>query len=108
MLRDGRLREVEAADDVLAAAAVELGEAAQDLEPRGVGERGKPLGERRPRLNGSGLLLVRPPEGALEALGASAAVIGPRCAIREGTWSLRLVAWGPRSEAGAAPAGDVR
>ena len=57
-----------------------------------------PLGERRHRLNGSGLLLVRPPEGALDALAAAAPVIGQRCAVREGRWSLRMVAWGARSD----------
>jgi 23S rRNA (adenine2030-N6)-methyltransferase len=65
-----------------------------------------PLGERRHRLNGSGLLLVRPPEGTLEALAAAAPVIGRRCAIREGTWSLRMVAWGARTDAPAAAAGS--
>jgi len=51
-----------------------------------------PLGHRRHRLNGSGLLLVRPPAGAIEALAAAAPVIGGRCAT-QGVWSLRLRSW---------------
>jgi 23S rRNA (adenine2030-N6)-methyltransferase len=52
-----------------------------------------PLEHQRHRLNGSGLVLVRPPEGTLEALGAAAALIGARCATRRGTWSLRMQSW---------------
>jgi 23S rRNA A2030 N6-methylase RlmJ len=50
-----------------------------------------PFGERRARLNGSGVLLVRPPAGALEAISAALPVLGGRCATR-GTWSARIVA----------------
>ena len=52
-----------------------------------------PLEHQRKRLNGSGMLLVRPPAGTLSAIGAAAAVLGPRCATRVDTWSLRLVSW---------------
>jgi 23S rRNA (adenine2030-N6)-methyltransferase len=68
-----------------------------------------PLGERRHRLNGSGLLLVRPPEGVLEALASAAPVIGRICAIRAGTWSLRMVAGSLRDgRAGTPPGSDER
>jgi 23S rRNA (adenine2030-N6)-methyltransferase len=53
-----------------------------------------PLEHRRHRLNGSGLLLVRPPSGTLEALGEAAALVGERCATRPGTWSFRMQSWG--------------
>ncbi|MFN8543380.1 MAG: hypothetical protein U0807_04150 [Candidatus Binatia bacterium] len=43
-----------------------------------------PLGERRHHLNGSGLLLVRPPAGALETLAAAEPVIGEYCATARG------------------------
>jgi 23S rRNA (adenine2030-N6)-methyltransferase len=52
-----------------------------------------PLEHQRHRLNGSGLLLVRPPAGTLEALGAAAAFVGTRCATRRGTWSFRMQSW---------------
>jgi 23S rRNA (adenine2030-N6)-methyltransferase len=52
-----------------------------------------PLEHQRHRLNGSGALLIRPPAGAIEALAAAAAVIGPLCATRPGVWSSRMVAW---------------
>jgi 23S rRNA (adenine2030-N6)-methyltransferase len=53
-----------------------------------------PLEQRRHRLNGSGVLLVRPPDGAVAALAAAAPAIGARCATHAGAWSLRLRAWG--------------
>jgi len=52
-----------------------------------------PLEHQRQRLNGSGMILVRPPEGALEAIAAAAPVLGARCATRPGVWSLRMVSW---------------
>jgi 23S rRNA (adenine2030-N6)-methyltransferase len=52
-----------------------------------------PLKHQRSRLNGSGVLLVRPPAGALEALAAAAPVIGRCCATRAGVWSFRMHAW---------------
>jgi len=52
-----------------------------------------PLEHQRQRLNGSGVVLVRPPAGAVEELGAAAPVIGRHCAIRGDRWSSRLVAW---------------
>ncbi len=51
------------------------------------------LKHQRSRLNGSGVLLVRPPAGTLEALAAAAPVIGGRCATRTGAWSFRMHAW---------------
>jgi 23S rRNA (adenine2030-N6)-methyltransferase len=52
-----------------------------------------PFDYRRQRLNGSGIVLVRPPAGALEQLAAAAPVIGRHCAIRGDRWSSRMVAW---------------
>jgi len=52
-----------------------------------------PLEHRRRRLNGSGVLLVRPPDGALEAIAAAAPVVGERCATHAGVWSARIQAW---------------
>jgi 23S rRNA (adenine2030-N6)-methyltransferase len=52
-----------------------------------------PLAHQRQRLNGSGLVLVRPPAGTLAAIAAAAASLGERCATRPGVWSLRLVSW---------------
>ncbi len=52
-----------------------------------------PLEHQRQRLNGSGVVLVRPPDRAVAAIAAAAAVLGPRCATRAGVWSLRVVAW---------------
>ena len=58
-----------------------------------------PLGERRPRLNGSGVLLVRPPADALAALAAALPVVGAHCATR-GSWTARIVADARRAGAG--------
>jgi len=52
-----------------------------------------PLEHQRRRLNGSGVLLVRPPAGTLEVLGAAAARLGDRCATHRGAWSFRMQAW---------------
>lgn len=52
-----------------------------------------PLEHQRQRLNGSGMILVRPPDGATAAIAAAAPVLGSRCATRAGVWSLRLVSW---------------
>lgn len=52
-----------------------------------------PLDQRRNRLNGSGLAVVRPPVGAIQALAAAAAALGERCATRPGTWSVRIRAF---------------
>ena len=51
------------------------------------------LEHQRQRLNGSGVVLVRPPEGTLAAIAAAAPVLGARCATRGGVWSLRLASW---------------
>lgn len=52
-----------------------------------------PLEHQRQRLNGSGVLLVRPPGGTLEAVAAAAAQVGEQCATRPGVWSLRVASW---------------
>jgi len=52
-----------------------------------------PLDQQRRRLNGSGVLLVRPPAGALETLAATAPILGAACATQEGRWSFRMQAW---------------
>jgi 23S rRNA (adenine2030-N6)-methyltransferase len=52
-----------------------------------------PLEHQRQRLNGSGVLLVRPPSGLTAAIAAAAPVIGERCATRAGTWSFRMQSW---------------
>jgi 23S rRNA (adenine2030-N6)-methyltransferase len=52
-----------------------------------------PLSHQRQRLNGSGMLLVRPPAEALPALAAAAPIVGDRCATRPHAWSLRLLSW---------------
>ena len=52
-----------------------------------------PLEHQRQRLNGSGVVLVRPPAGTLAAIAAAAAPLGERCATRAGVWSLRLASW---------------
>jgi len=51
------------------------------------------LKHQRSRLNGSGLLLIRPPAGTLEALAAAAPIIGRACATRPDAWSFRMHAW---------------
>ena len=52
-----------------------------------------PLEHQRHRLNGSGVLLVRPPNGVMETIAAAAPIIGDRCATRAGTWSFRMQSW---------------
>lgn len=52
-----------------------------------------PLEHQRARLNGSGMILVRPPDGVLTSIAAAAPVLGARCATRPGVWSLRLASW---------------
>jgi 23S rRNA (adenine2030-N6)-methyltransferase len=52
-----------------------------------------PLEHQRQRLNGSGVVLVRPREGAMETIAAAAPVIGARCATRAGMWSFRMQSW---------------
>jgi 23S rRNA (adenine2030-N6)-methyltransferase len=52
-----------------------------------------PLDQQRRRLNGSGVLLVRPPAGTLDALGAAAAAVGATCATTAGRWSTRIQSW---------------
>jgi 23S rRNA (adenine2030-N6)-methyltransferase len=52
-----------------------------------------PLEHRRSRLNGSGVLLVHPSAGVLDAIAAAAPAIGARCATRGSAWSFRMVNW---------------
>jgi 23S rRNA (adenine2030-N6)-methyltransferase len=52
-----------------------------------------PLDQQRNRLNGSGVLLVRPPAGAIEAIAAAAPIVGATCATQSGRWSMRTQAW---------------
>jgi len=54
-----------------------------------------PLGHQRQRLNGSGVLLVRPPRRTLRALAAAAPVLARHCAVRPRTWSFRIQSWAP-------------
>lgn len=49
-----------------------------------------PFEHRRTRLNGSGVLLVNPPPGALEAIAGAAPEIAARCAVLGGVWSFRM------------------
>lgn len=55
-----------------------------------------PLELQRNRLNGSGVVLVRPPDGLLPAIAAAAPVLGPACATQAGAWSLRMRTWTSR------------
>jgi 23S rRNA (adenine2030-N6)-methyltransferase len=53
-----------------------------------------PLEHQRNRLNGSGVLLVRPPHGVVARIGALAPDVGDACATQAGAWALRVKAWG--------------
>jgi 23S rRNA (adenine2030-N6)-methyltransferase len=55
-----------------------------------------PLEQKRNRLNGSGILLVRPPAGTLEAIAGAAVPIARLCATVDGVWTFRLRAFGAR------------
>ena len=52
-----------------------------------------PLEHQRRRLNGSGVVVVHPPAGALEALAAAAPPLGGRCATVDGAWWFRMRAF---------------
>jgi hypothetical protein len=52
-----------------------------------------PLDRQGRRLNGSGILLVRPPSGTVEALAAAAVAIATLCATDPVRWSTRIQAW---------------
>ena len=56
-----------------------------------------PLDQKRNRLNGSGVLLVHPPAGTLDALAAAATALAARCATHPGTWSVRVRSWAGRA-----------
>lgn len=49
-----------------------------------------PLELKKNRLNGSGLLFVRPPEGLVPAIAAAASWLGPRLSVRDGWFSVRV------------------
>jgi 23S rRNA (adenine2030-N6)-methyltransferase len=52
-----------------------------------------PLELKRNALAGSGMLLVRPPEGLVGRCAAAAAEVGPRCATHATQWWLRVSSW---------------
>lgn len=52
-----------------------------------------PLAQQRHRLNGSGVVLVRPPDGATAAVAAAATHVGAACATRDRSWSFRMQSW---------------
>jgi 23S rRNA (adenine2030-N6)-methyltransferase len=56
------------------------------------------LAHQRSRLNGSGVLLVRPPGGVVDALAAAAALLGAACATQPATWSVRIRSWCAQSQ----------
>ncbi|MCB9531427.1 MAG: 23S rRNA (adenine(2030)-N(6))-methyltransferase RlmJ [Myxococcales bacterium] len=49
-----------------------------------------PLEERRNRLNGAGVLLGGPAAAAADAVAAAFAWLGPRLAVLDGAWSMRV------------------
>lgn len=62
-----------------------------------------PLEHQRQRLNGSGVVLLRPPPGVLEQAGAAAPILGALCATRAGWWSYRALSWEGTPRANAEP-----
>jgi 23S rRNA (adenine2030-N6)-methyltransferase len=56
-----------------------------------------PLVHKRNRLNGSGMLLVRPPDRAVAAVAAAAPGVGRRCATHDGAWTFRMESWSGRA-----------
>ena len=52
-----------------------------------------PFGAHRNRLNGSGVVVVNAPVGAIEALAGAAPRLGAACATQGGTWSFRSSSW---------------
>lgn len=52
-----------------------------------------PYDEGRNRLNGSGMAVLRPPAGLEERVGALGGWLGPRLAVRDGDWQLRMAGW---------------
>ncbi|MDX2166762.1 MAG: 23S rRNA (adenine(2030)-N(6))-methyltransferase RlmJ, partial [Deltaproteobacteria bacterium] len=52
-----------------------------------------PLAQQRNRLNGSGVVLLRPPAGATAAIAEAAPELGAACATQAGTWSFRMQSW---------------
>lgn len=64
-----------------------------------------PLTVQKNRLNGSGLIFVRPPAGLVEALSGALAFLGAALATHDGYWSQRVIAWGDRAPPRPAPEG---
>jgi 23S rRNA (adenine2030-N6)-methyltransferase len=58
-----------------------------------------PLELKRNRLNGSGMLLIRPAPHTLAHIHAALPALAAACATHEGRWSTRTVAWGSASAA---------
>lgn len=55
-----------------------------------------PLTSKKNRLNGSGLVLVSPPEGLIETLASAVAWLGPRLSAQNGWWTSRMIGLGSR------------
>jgi 23S rRNA (adenine2030-N6)-methyltransferase len=62
-----------------------------------------PLEQQRRRLNGSAVLLVRPPAGTLAAVAAAAPEVAARCATETGTWAFRIQGWAAGAAATSTP-----
>ena len=62
-----------------------------------------PLSHQRQRLNGSGVLLVRPPRRTLRALAAAAPVLARHCATQPRAWSFRIHSWEPSARGEQTP-----
>ncbi|MFZ9889266.1 MAG: 23S rRNA (adenine(2030)-N(6))-methyltransferase RlmJ [Myxococcota bacterium] len=52
----------------------------------------------RGRLVGSGLVMVRPPDGVVDELAGVCAWLGPRLAHAPGAWSMRVTSWVPPAD----------
>lgn len=52
-----------------------------------------PYDEGRNRLNGSGMAVLRPPNGLESSVAAIGGWLGPRLAVRDGDWQLKMAGW---------------
>lgn len=52
-----------------------------------------PYDEGRNRLNGSGMAVLRPPAGLESEVAAIGGWLGPRLAVRDGDWQLKMAGW---------------
>jgi 23S rRNA (adenine2030-N6)-methyltransferase len=52
-----------------------------------------PYDEGRNRLNGSGMAVLRPPAGLEAAVAELGGWLGPRLAVRDGDWQLKMAGW---------------